>query len=40
MFLQVNLKEIDTHSILPNLQSPSDYASLIVNIIISEDITK
>ena len=37
MFLQVNSKEINTHFILPNLQSPSDHALLMIDIIISEE---
>ena len=37
MFLQVNSKEIDTNFILPDLQSPSDYAFLMVDIIISKE---
>lgn len=37
MFLRVNSEEIDTHSILSDLQSFSDYALLIVDIIISKE---
>ena len=37
IFLRVNLEEIDTHSILSDLQSFSDYALLIVDIIISKE---
>ena len=36
MFLWANVKEFDTHTILPDLQSLSDHASLTVNIIIRE----
>ena len=37
MFLQANLKEIDTHIILQDLWSSSNYAPLTVNIIIREE---
>ena len=36
MFLWVNLEEINTYFILPNLQSSSDHTLLIVDIIINE----
>ena len=36
MFLQDNLVEINNHFILPELSSPSDHTSLIVDIIINE----
>jgi len=36
MFLWANAKEFDTHTIFPDLQSLSDHAYLIVNIIIRE----
>jgi len=37
MFLKVNSEEIDTHSILSDLQSFSDHALLMVDIIISKE---
>ena len=37
IFLWVNSEEIDTYSILSDLWSPSNYASLTVNIIISKE---
>ena len=36
MFLWVNLEEINTYFILPNLQSSSDHTLLMVDIIINE----
>ena len=36
MFLQDNSVEINNHFILPELSSPSDHTSLIVDIIINE----
>jgi len=33
MFLQSNSEELNTYSILPDLQSSSDHTSLIVNIV-------
>ena len=38
IFLWVNLEEIDTYFILPNLQSFSNHALLIVDIIISKEL--
>ena len=35
-FLHVNVEEFNSHSILPDLQGPSDLASLSVHIIIEE----
>jgi len=37
MFLQVNSEEINTHTILPDLQSLFNYILLAVNIIISKE---
>ena len=36
-FLHVNMEEFNSHSILPDLQGPSDLASLSVHIIIEEE---
>ena len=40
MFFWANLEEFNTHIISLNLQSPSDYTSLSVNIIIKEFMKK
>jgi len=37
IFLQANSKEFNNYSILPNLQSLSNYALLIVDIILNEE---
>ena len=36
-FLHVNMEEFNSHSILPDLQGPSDLASLSVHIIIEKE---
>jgi len=37
MFLQANAEEFDTHIILLDLQSPSNHALLVVNIIVRKE---
>ena len=37
MFLYAELEEFNNHQISPNLQSPSNYASLSVSIIIEKE---